>query len=556
MALSDVQKLMILLNRCSNMAQLKQVHAQVIVNGFDQSFGLVGRMICCVSSLSDNLTNALALFTAVHIPNVFLWNTLIKSYSKSTDPLAALLFYRHFCSSGLRPDHYTFPPLLQACKEASALEEGLQIQAHVFKTGLLESNTFTQTQLLLFLAECGCVASARRVFDRMCFQDGVAWTALISAYSSEHGDIDEAYRIFREMPFERDGVCWNAMISGFIRWGNIEAARQLFDEFRQKDVFTWTAIIGGYAQRGEYREALSLFNQMRLSCSKPNRITVVSALSSCAHLCALKVGMRIHEYIEKTGIYLDVYIGTTLVDMYTTCGNIENSLKLFNLMPQRDIYAWNTMIEGLAVHGLGERALELFWKMQKEEFKPNDVTFVGILTACSHMGLVNEGRAYFHRMTDEFGITPQIEHYGCLVDLLGRAGFLEEAEEVVNTMPIQPNAIVWGALLGACRVGGNVELGEKALKQLLELEPQNGGNYILLSNIYAAASLWDDVKKVRKMMRDPIVEKIHGFSCIEVGGLVYEFTQGDKSLSGAVYALLDELAMGLKDNASNREDSA
>ncbi|XP_058096163.1 pentatricopeptide repeat-containing protein At1g08070, chloroplastic-like [Magnolia sinica] len=527
------------------MAHLHQTQVQVIINGLDQSYGLVAKMITLSFSLSQAVTYASAIFARVHAPNVFLYNTMIKAYSKSSTPLAAVRCYRLFCV-GLRPDHYTFPPLLEACKEASDLDVGLQIHSHIIRTGL-ESNVFTQTQLLRFLAECGSVAHARRVFDEMGCRDGVAWTTMIASYASECGDINEAFRLFQEMPFQRDGFCWNVIIAGFIRWDNIVAARKLFDEFPQKDVVSWTEMISAYAQKGHYREALHLFDQMRVLGCKPNHLTLVSLLSSCAHLGSIRVGMSIHQFIEKNGIFIDVYIGTTLIDMYSKCGDIENSLKIFNLMPRKDVYTWNTMIEGLASHGQGRHALDLFMRMEMEGLEPNGVTFVGVLTACSHVGLVKVGRAYFHLMINEYGITPRIEHYGCLVDLLGRAGLVDEAEEVVNRMPIQPNAVVWGALLAACKVGGNVELGERALKHLLELEPENGGNYTLLSNIYAAASRWDDVDRMRKMMRNPTVEKIRGFSCIEVGGLVYEFSQGDDTQSKCVYELLEEIAMRLKD---------
>ncbi|KAL6003626.1 hypothetical protein ACLOJK_023859 [Asimina triloba] len=547
MSLSIIQRLLLSLDGCFSMACLKQVHTQIVVNGLHQSYGLVAKIIILSFSLTHSITYAAAIFEQVHTPNVFLYNTMMKACSKSSNPLAAVQHYRLLCAHGrLWPDHYTFPPLIGACKEGLDLNAGLQLHAHITKMGL-GSNAFTQTELLRLFAECGCVALARRAFDEMGCRDGVAWTALIAAYASEHGDIDEAYRLFQQMPFERDGYCWNVMIAGFVRWDDILTARELFDEFPQKDVVSWTAMISAYARKGFYREALHLFAQMQVSLCKPNHLTLASVLSSCAHLGAIRVGMLVHQFIEKNGIFLDAYIGTTLIDMYSKCGNIKSSFKVFDLMPFKDAYAWNTLIEGLATHGLGKHALDMFTRMEREGIEPNGVTFVGILSACRHSGFVEVGCACFHRMINKFGIVPRVEHYGCLVDLLARAGFLREAEEVVNGMAFEPNAVIWGALLGACRVGENIELAEKALKHLSELEPHNGGNYTLLSNIYASANQWHDVEKTRDMMKDMTVEKIQGFSCIEVGGLVYEFSQGNSTPPKQVYQLLEELAVRLKE---------
>ncbi|KAL4191899.1 hypothetical protein AMTRI_Chr06g191320 [Amborella trichopoda] len=544
------EKIVSLLQRCSNFEEFRRIHAQVTGTGFIQCFTIVAKMMG-FCSLMNRMDYALDVFEQVHQPNVFLWNTLIRGYSISNTPQVAITLYKQFLDKGFSPDNYAFPFVLRASRELEFLSMALQTQCQIVKHGF-ECDVHVQTQLLQVLAACGSLDLAAQCFDEMQERDEVSWIAMICAYCSEKGDIKEAEKLFKEMPM-RDNITWNAMIVGFIRWGDLESARKLFNQMCFKDVVSWSALISGYTHKGCYKEALSLFNRMVFSSTKPNHITLVSAISSCAHLGSLQAGMWIHQYIVKNGMCLDVYMGTTLIEMYSNCGEIKNALRVFYLVSERDIYLWNTMIEGLAMHGLGDKVLEVFSKMLKQGIRPNEISFVGIMTACSHMGLVKLGQGYFNCMIYKYRIRPRIEHYGCLVDLLGRAGLLNEAQELVKTMQTKPNAVVWGALLGACKMKGNVELGEKAFKELLELEPENSGNYVLMSNIYAAANRWEDVERVRKLMEDLGIERRHGWSSIEVGGVVHEFVQGGKTWKD-VYDMLDELGRQLRSYASVTEE--
>lgn len=277
-------------------------------------------------------------------------------------------------------------------------------------------------------------------------------------------------------------------------------------------------------QNGHCNEALKSFQQMQLAGVKPTSISVVSILSACAQLTTLQPGKEIHGYVVKSGIECDAFVGNTLIDMYTKCGNLEDSGKVFDNMHQRTAVSWTAMIAGYGMYGQAEKALTLFNQMLEEDTKPNDITFICVLSACSHAGLVKEGLQYFNVMNEKYHIAPSMKHYACIVDLLGRAGQLYEAEKIINSMPFEPNAIVWGTLLSACKIHGNTELAEQVAECLLELQPGNAGNYVLLSNIYATAGRWGDAMKVRKLMDDRGLKKKPGFSWIEAKNSVVPFS--------------------------------
>lgn len=369
---------------------------------------------------------------------------------------------------------------------------------------------------------------------------------IVHMYSSS-GLMDDAQRLFDKMP-QRDVVTWNILITQYTKWGEMEAAHELFDQMPERSVTSWTAMIAGYVQCKKPAEAIRLFGQMEEAGAEPNEVTVVGVLAACADLGAMDLGRRVHDYLNQCGYQKNVRVCNTLIDMYIKCGCLEVAQKIFNDMQERTIVSWSAMIGGLAMHGKAEAALSLFSKMTQIGLRPNNVTFVGLLHACSHMGLVDEGRRYFASMTRDYGIIPKIEHYGCIVDLLSRAGLLQEAYEFIKNMPIKPNGVVWGALLGGCRVHKNVDMGEEVIKHLLELDPLNDGYYVVLSNIYAEAGRWEDVAKVRRLMRNRGVKKTPGWSTITINGMVHEFLAGDSDHPQVeeVYNRWEELLEQLK----------
>lgn len=292
------------------------------------------------------------------------------------------------------------------------------------------------------------------------------------------------------------------------------------------------------------KEALVLFHRMMsVSLTKPNEITLVAVVSACGDLGALGQGIWAHVYVIRNGLSVNRFVGTALIEMYSKCGRLDFAEQVFDSLGQKDTMCYNAMIRGLAIHGNGRLAVGLFDRMITEGVGVDEVTMVVVMSACSHAGLVDEGRRFFDRMQDDFGIEPKSEHYGCLVDLLGRAGRLEEAEEVVSEMPMKPNATVYRSLLGACRLRGNLRTGERLLARLMQFEPDHGGNYVLQSNLYANLSRWDDVGRVRKVMKNKGVAKTPGLSLVEMDGVIHGFLIGDKShpRTDEIYAKLDEI---------------
>lgn len=361
------------------------------------------------------------------------------------------------------------------------------------------------------------------------------------------GETEEARRLFDKMP-QRDIISWNAIVTAYAQNDKVKEARELFDNMPQRDVVSWNAILAGYEQNGQGEDALKLFNQMLRSGTIPDQSTFTSILSACTRLATIEQGKQIHTHIIKTIFKSDVLLGNTLITMYAKCGSIDDAHQVFHKMPIKDKVSWTTTIVGYAQHGHSNEALELFRQMEEAGVKPDHVTFVGVLSACSHAGLVAEGWHFFDSMSRDYSITPTVEHYSCMADLLGRCGHLHEAEEMITKMPFEPDAVVLGALLSACRIHSNVELGRHVAEKLFELEPENGANYVLLSNIYAAASRWDDVAALRMKMKDRGVKKQPGCSWIEVKNKIHTFLVGDEShpQTEKIYATLESLAEPMK----------
>lgn len=306
-------------------------------------------------------------------------------------------------------------------------------------------------------------------------------------------------------------------------------------------------MIDGYLRMNHFIGALALFREMQMSNVKPDEFTMVSILTACAHLGALELGEWVKTYIDKNSIKNDTFVGNALIDMYFKCGNVGKAKKVFKEMHHKDKFTWTAMIVGLAINGHGEEALAMFSNMIEASITPDEITYIGVLCACTHAGMVEKGQSFFISMTMQHGIKPNVTHYGCMVDLLGRAGRLEEAHEVIVNMPVKPNSIVWGSPLGACRVHKNVQLADMAAKQILELEPENGAVYVLLCNIYAASKKWENLCQVRKLMMERGIKKTPGCSLMELNGNVYEFVAGDQShpQSKEIYAKLENMMQDL-----------
>lgn len=364
----------------------------------------------------------------------------------------------------------------------------------------------------------------------------------------QNGMMEEAWQVFDKMP-ERNLVSWNAMIAGYAQNGKLRVARDLFDLMPQRNLGSWNSMIVGYAQSGHGEKSFELLFEMQMANVKADQATFASVLSACASLEALEQGKCVHGYIIESGFMSDVSVGNALITMYAKCGCIEDAKSVFDNISKKNYVSCNAMIAAYAQHGYGNEALQLFEQMKQTGMKPNHITFVGVLSACSHAGLVAEGCYYFHSMSRDYCIAPQADHYACMVDLLGRAGHLDEADKLINEMPFNPDAVVLGALLGACRIHMNVNLGERVAERLFELEPLNSSTYVLLSNIYAVAGRWDDVGKVRMIMKARGVIKKAGCSWVKIKNKVHVFQEGDimHPQMEKIYSALHELERQMRE---------
>ncbi|XP_050218548.1 pentatricopeptide repeat-containing protein At5g56310 [Mercurialis annua] len=464
----------------SEWSSVKQFHAWMIRRGVDDLYAC--------SLLSNHKNPA----------DIDVYNSLIRALS-SASPQPALLLFNAIQLAGLRPDSYSFPFAFKAVIRLLAFPTGLQLHSQTIRFGF-----HSQPHVL---------------------------ASLIHFYSSSAPHhIFHARTLFHQLslPTAHMGLC-NSMLAAYARLGDMQNARHLFDSMPHRNVISWTSLISGYARLNRPHQAIAIFRSMQLHNVEPDGVSMVAALSACAQLGALELGEWIHNYIHKHALPITPSLSNALIDMYAKSGSIKRALLVFESMRHKTIISWTTMIAGLALHGLGTQALHMFSRMETHQVKPNQITFLAVLSACAHIGLVQLGRSFFHSMTSTYGIQPRIEHYGCMIDLLGRAGYLQEAQELLLHMPCPPNAPIWGALLAASYTHGDVVLGEHALHHLIELEPNNSGNYALLSNLYASVGRWKECRVMRKTMRDKGVKKMAGGSSIEVNNKVNEFIAGETS---------------------------
>ncbi|XP_022740228.1 pentatricopeptide repeat-containing protein ELI1, chloroplastic [Durio zibethinus] len=502
-------KLAVLLDKSNTIRQLLQIHAALLRHGLHQHPILNFKLQRSYSS-RGRLDYSVALFKRTLNPNIFLYTSIINAYALHGLSLEALFIYTRMLFEGVQPNEFTFSSILKSC----SIEHGKMLHSQVIKLGF-DSDLYVKTGLVDLYARGGDVGSAQLVFERMLEKSLVSLTAMLTCYA-KHGELEEA--------------------------------RVLFDEMVKKDVVCWNVMIDGYAQHGMPNEALVLFRRMLAAKARPNEITILAVLSACGQLGALESGRWLHSYIENNDIQVNVRVATALLDMYSKCGSLEDARLVFDRIPDKDVVAWNSMIIGYALHGFSRDALELFQEMCRIGLRSTDITFIGVLGACGHAGLVKEGWSFFNAMRDEYDIEPKIEHYGCMVNLLGRAGQLEEAYELVKNMKMEPDPVLWGALLGACRLHGNLDMGEKIAESLVGHNLANSGTCILLSNMYAAKGNWEGVARIRTLMKDSGVQKEPGCSSIEVNNRVHEFLAGDLKhpKSKEIYLMLEEMNGWLK----------
>eukprot|EP01018_Ginkgo_biloba_P006882 Gb_03550 [translate_table: standard] len=572
-----------LLQACSHTKALeegKQVHAHMRLTRFDQDDKLRTKLLKMYLNCGC-LDDARLVFDETSKPNSFLWNAMIRGYViKGFYEEEVLTLYRQMILSGVKPDIFTFTNVLKACGSLSDLEQGKEVHTLIIRSGY-ESDVCVGSALLDMYSKCGSIDSAYKVFDNISQRNVITWSAMISGLAHSNRWV-KALECFRQMQiegckansvtvaavlpacgmlgdlqqgreihgyiirneFDSYGFVDSALIDMYSKCKNIEVAYRVFYKMSERNVITWATMIAGCTHNGYANEALEIFRQMERDGVKPNPGTMASVLRACGDLAVLQQGKEIHAYILRSGLKSNAFVCSSLIDMYAKCGSIEAAHHVFDKISEKNVFSWNAMIAGYGMNGYGKSALTLFHQMQQENMKPMHSTFLAVLSACSHAGLVAEGMQCFDCMTQIFHIKPGVEHYACMVGLLGCSGQLKEAWNFIQNMPFEADAAVWGALLSACRIHCNIEIAEHAAQQLFELEPANAANYVLLSNIYGLAGRWNDATKVRTKMKERGLQTRPGYSWIEVKNRLHTFIVGDKSHPQLkkIYAMLKSLA--------------
>ncbi|CAL9224598.1 unnamed protein product [Arabidopsis halleri] len=530
-----------LLKLCKSEIHLNQIHARIIRKGLEQDQNLISIFI---SSSSSSLSYSSSVFERVPYPGTYLWNHLIKGYSKKFLFFETVSLLMRMMRTGFaRPDEYTFPLVMKVCSNNGEFRVGSTVHGLVLRIGF-GKDVVLGTSFVDFYGKCKDLCSARKVFGEMPERNVVSWTALIVAYVKS-GELEEAKRMFDLMP-ERNLGSWNALVDGLVKSGDLVNARKLFDEMPKRDIISytcmidgyakggdmvsardlfekargvdvraWSALILGYAQNGQPNEAFKVFSEMCAKNVKPDEFIMVGLMSACSQMGCFELCEKVDSYLHQSmNKFSSHYVIPALIDMNAKCGHMDRAAKLFEEMPQRDLVSYCSMMEGMAIHGCGSEAVRLFEKMVDEGIVPDEVAFTVILKVCSQSRLVEEGLRYFELMRKEYSILASPDHYSCIVNLLSRTGKLKEAYELIKSMPFEAHASAWGSLLGGCSLHGNTEIAEVVARQLFELEPQSAGSYVLLSNIYAALDRWADLAHLRDKMNENGIKKICGRSWI------------------------------------------
>ncbi|PKI60200.1 hypothetical protein CRG98_019388 [Punica granatum] len=595
----DNTALPLVLKACSALNSVeigKRIHSSVLGTELSEDVRVATALIdfYCKAGLLDH---AKCVFDEMFERDIIAWNAILYGYVGAGQYEEAISLFSGMVEEGWKPNSRTIVALLLACKEAGKLKLGREIHGYCLRHGVFDMNLHVGTTLIGFYAKFDWKASCS-VFDMMVVKNVVCWNAMITGYF-EVGDYERALEVFVQLLWEGfefdsitillvaqacaecgslelamqshqvavkfgflDDLCIvDALLNMYKALGRLDFACRLFEANMSPDVAFWNSMISVYIEFGKPEEALGLFLQMndqgmQSSVIKPNSHTIIPLLASCQDDTDLNMGRAlhgrcIHAYItrKESSFGLDLSLMNSLLTMYARCGSLENARKIFLSLSRRDVISWNALITGYGMHGRGHDAIFSFNQMLEDGFRPNKVTFVSVLSACSHSGLIDEGLQLFSSMSRNFNVSPELIHYGCVVDLLGRGGHLNEALHFIHSMPIEPDASLWRALLSACQVYSDTKLVEPVFEKLIELEPMNEGNYVLLSNIYASAGLWSEVRRVRKTIKEKGLRKPPGISWIVIRNVADFFTAGDRShmKSDMIYEVLRSLLCLIKD---------
>ncbi|CAA7403253.1 unnamed protein product [Spirodela intermedia] len=512
---------------CRTLRQLLQAHAHLITCGLFSRDSFAASRVLKVAADLGCLEHATLVFRHIRpAPDAFCSNTLLKAKSRSPAPLQAVAFYFEFVGEGFAHNSFAFPPLLNACARIQSLGDGEKCHGQAMKNGV-DGVVHVQNALINMYASCGAVNRARFLFDGMTLKDLVSW---------------------------------NSMVDGYVKCGDLPSARSLFDHMPERNVISWNIMISGCLKGRTPERGLELFSEMVKAGLRGTTTTMVSVITACARLGRLKEGRSIHGFCIRNFVELNLILETALVDMYSKCLKLGSARSVFDGIQSKNLISWNAMILGHCIHGRPEDGLSLFEDMVTREdagISPDEVTFVGILCACSRAGMLTEGKRYFDKMVETYSITPSFAHYWCMANLYAGLGLVEEAEELLRTMPEETECLVWGSMLWLCRFHQDIGPGEEIARRLIELEPFNSSRYALLWNVYVAAGRWEDAGKVMEMMKHRGLTAIPGRSLSDLNEIVHNFKVGDGSRAEmeGIRLLMGELAARFRLQTEGMADS-
>lgn len=561
----------------------ERVHGYLLRLGFGSYNTVVNSLISFYFKCRQT-GSACKLFDELSDRDVITWNSMISGYVTNGLAGKGVGIFKEMLSSGISVDLATMVSVLAACASLDSVLLAKALHAYAIKARLNNQVTFNNTLLDVY-SKCGDMDGAIQIFENMGHKSVVTWTSMIAGYARE--DLStEAIKLFNEM--KKDGInpdvftvtsilhacacngslengkevhsyikdtnmqsslfVSNALMDMYAKCGSMEEALTVFSDMPRKDIVSWNTIIGGYSKNCLPNEALNFFVEMQNEL-KPDNVTMTCILPSCGSLAALDRGREIHCFILKNGLSSDLFVMNALVDMYVKCGVLVLARSLFDMIHVKNLVSWTVMIAGYGMHGFGREAGATFSEMRHAGIEPDDVSFISILYACSHSGLLDEGWKFYNIMRNDYKIEPKLEHYACMVDLLARAGKLYEAYRFIKAMPIEPDGFIWGSLLCGCRIHHDVKLAEKVAECVFELEPENTGYYVLLANIYAEAEKWEEVKKLRERIGVCRLKKEPGCSWIEIKGKVHIFVAGNNAhpLAKNIEELLKKLRKKMKE---------
>lgn len=561
----------------SSLAEGQKVHGKLFKVGLDSDV-YVGNALCAVYAKLGCIEYAERVFEEMPVKDLVSWNSMIGGYVSVGDGWSSLVCLQEMQVLGMKPDRFSTIGALNACAIECFLQTGKEIHCQVLKC-MLELDIMVQTSLIDMYHKCGRVDYSERLFDEISTKNVVVWNAMIHGYTLNAHPFEslsclkkmqqadklnpDAITMINLLPsctqvgalLEGKSVHGYAVRRGFLphiiletalidlygACGRMKLAERIFGQLAEKNLISWNSMISAYIQSGQNKDALELFWDLLSKHLEPDAITISSIIPAYSEVASLGERKQIHGYISKLEHNSNTYISNATAYMYAKCGNLETAQEIFDRMISRDVSSWNTIIMAYAIHGFGTKSIYLFSKMRDKGIQPNESTFVSLLTACSVSGMVNEGWKYFNSMKLDYGIDPGIEHYGCMIDLLGRKGNLDQAKIFIEEMPLVPTARIWGSLLTASRNNRNIELAELAAERILALEHDNTGCYVLLSNMYAEAGRWEDVERIKSLMRQRGLEKTVGCSFVETNCRLYRFINQDRSHveTNTIYAVLD-----------------